>query len=396
MNYFLELVGCGIYHSTVNLFDTEYSFGFCENKIRSGIYQADKQANRQKFVLKEKIFLGFTLIEPENLYVLIDYISRFWMTTHYHPFNKNCNSFSYVFAKMLLGEVCFPSYVNRFVQSYHFLECIYEKFRILSVDSNPSSITENLQSNIQNNLTNDLMTRVKNTDNNQKSDVTNTKEHNQLKMNENFHSNSLMIKKEMFDDEDFRDFGSMRRNLEALGKLNIIESNLSKSILNELANIINNKFKLSEHLFVDITNYIYASITLSHKHFKQDEFEKTLLLNKVLEETIMFLKKVCERYGNELLINAVTRDHSEISVILIKLNLKIYERVPDHKVFITHCNKIFKEIKAGNHEFKEPKAGNHEDTKGNLSNLSNSEMKLHKTKSEDQSFLFNRKYKMNC
>jgi hypothetical protein len=133
INYLLQVFGCGIYHSTVHLYDTEYSFGYCENKRRSGIYPCTKQS--KKFIFKgklslikeEKILLGYTLIQQEDLFLLIDLIGEFWQTGNYHPFEKNCNHFTYLLIRLLLKDTNYPSYVNRFVKTFYLFDCIYSK-----------------------------------------------------------------------------------------------------------------------------------------------------------------------------------------------------------------------------------------------------------------------------
>ena len=56
LNYFLQFFGCGIYHSTIYVFDNEYSFGCSNNKSISGIYKANNQT--KKFLFKGKLSLN--------------------------------------------------------------------------------------------------------------------------------------------------------------------------------------------------------------------------------------------------------------------------------------------------------------------------------------------------
>ncbi len=67
------------------------------------------------------------------------------------------------------------------------------------------------------------------------------------------------------------------------------------------------------------------------------------------------------------------------------MNLKIYEKVPDHRVFIDHCNKIFKEMKDGISLTDENK---------NLS-ISKSEINPNKSKLDNTSIVYFRKIKDN-
>ena len=68
-------------------------------------------------------------------------------------------------------------------------------------------------------------------------------------------------------------------------------------------------------------------------------------MNKVIDETLLFVKKLIDIIKEQYIKEFISKEHNEIKLLLNSLNLKIYEKVPDHNAFVLHCNKIFREIK---------------------------------------------------
>ena len=71
------------------------------------------------------------------------------------------------------------------------------------------------------------------------------------------------------------------------------------------------------------------------------------MLNKIVEEALLFLKKIIDKLDADDIKESFAKEQNDINVLLISMNLKIYEKVSDHRVFVDHCNKIFKEMKDG-------------------------------------------------
>ena len=113
INYILQIFGLGLYHTTIEIENTEYSFGRTKEEI-AGIFTNKVGIMEKKLRLKEKLYLGNTLYSPTTIYKLLSFQSVYWMGNTYDPFVKNCNHFTKYFSQMLLGQhVNYPDYINR-------------------------------------------------------------------------------------------------------------------------------------------------------------------------------------------------------------------------------------------------------------------------------------------
>jgi len=124
INSFMYQFGIGAFHSGVEIFGTEYSFGGHEFSF-SGVFEIEpKTANGVKF--RETICLGETPYSFKQVQNIVDKISEEFSGLSYHPLQKNCNSFSQEFVKRLLGnnQKQFPAYINRLAHIGNFFSCL--------------------------------------------------------------------------------------------------------------------------------------------------------------------------------------------------------------------------------------------------------------------------------
>ena len=113
LNYLLQLIGLGIYHSAIELDNNEYSFGASEEDV-AGFYINKIGEISKKLRLKEKIYMGNTIYSKNNIERLLALESPYWMGRTYDPFLKNCNHFTKHFLKLILFDnITYPSYINR-------------------------------------------------------------------------------------------------------------------------------------------------------------------------------------------------------------------------------------------------------------------------------------------
>ena len=113
LNYLLQIIGVGIYHTAIEIDSQEYSFGATKSDI-PGFYinKTGKISNILK--LKEKIYMGNTIYTKNNIEKLLALESPFWMGRTYDPFLKNCNHFTKSFLKVILFKnINYPVYINR-------------------------------------------------------------------------------------------------------------------------------------------------------------------------------------------------------------------------------------------------------------------------------------------
>ena len=95
---------------------------------------------------------------------------------------------------------------------------------------------------------------------------------------------------------------------------------------------------------------------------------KCILLNKILEESLLLIKKICDKM-NHLSANEIMNiEQNGISITLIQMNLKIYDTVPDLKIFLSNCNKIFNNEKMLDVSEIDNKSISHSESEIRLSN----------------------------
>jgi len=113
LNYLLQLIGLGIYHSAIEIDNCEYSFGASEEDV-AGFYINKIGEISKKLRLKEKIYMGNTIYSKNNIERILALESPYWMGRTYDPFLKNCNNFTKYFLKLILFDnITYPSYINR-------------------------------------------------------------------------------------------------------------------------------------------------------------------------------------------------------------------------------------------------------------------------------------------
>jgi hypothetical protein len=113
LNYFLQLLGFGFFHTSLEINDIEYSFRLCSGD-GSGIFFNKYINGLDKKWLKEKIYLGNTSYDINSVNEIFTLHIPFWLGKSYDLFKKNCNHFTKFFACLLLRTdevVNFPEYV---------------------------------------------------------------------------------------------------------------------------------------------------------------------------------------------------------------------------------------------------------------------------------------------
>ena len=114
INSCLEILGFGLYHTSVGMYDLEFSYGGHEEED-TGIVVVDK-GNSAGLTLRESILVGVTHYSADEVDDIVDTFGEFWHGKDYDPFAKNCNNFT----EQLISHICdhdkfyVPSYVNRF------------------------------------------------------------------------------------------------------------------------------------------------------------------------------------------------------------------------------------------------------------------------------------------
>ncbi|CAG9317556.1 unnamed protein product [Blepharisma stoltei] len=121
LSKYTATVGMGIYHSTIEINNLEYSFGKGDEE-GSGIYTI-VAGTSNGLVLCERKLLGIcdkTMYEIEC--ILVELKKEFF-SENYHLILRNCNHFAQAFAYSLL-KTRVPRYINRLSDMTHCLTCI--------------------------------------------------------------------------------------------------------------------------------------------------------------------------------------------------------------------------------------------------------------------------------
>lgn len=131
VNYVIQILGCGFFHTTIEVNDIEYSFGGT-NKEGSGIFYNKFGEGSEKIKLKEKIYLGNTLYDDHLIEEMLKLYIPYWLGTSYDPFMKNCNHFTYFLGSKLLNTQAlanYPIYINRISEYATCLNLFYSPLK---------------------------------------------------------------------------------------------------------------------------------------------------------------------------------------------------------------------------------------------------------------------------
>ena len=84
-NSVTEFLGFGFYHTSVELYNYEFSYGGHDQKS-SGIVCVDA-GNSAGLTLKEKIPVGITYYNQDEIDEIINHLGEFWFGADYEPFS---------------------------------------------------------------------------------------------------------------------------------------------------------------------------------------------------------------------------------------------------------------------------------------------------------------------
>ncbi|KAJ7550549.1 hypothetical protein O6H91_07G105400 [Diphasiastrum complanatum] len=103
----------GIFHGAIQVYDTEWSFGYCENG--SGVFSCLPKQNPM-YTYRETVSLGHTTLSEIRVNQILTELSREWPGYSYDLLSKNCNNFCEQLCERL-GVQKIPGWVNRFANA---------------------------------------------------------------------------------------------------------------------------------------------------------------------------------------------------------------------------------------------------------------------------------------
>lgn len=119
-NKLLRIFGIGIYHTGIQIFDTEFAF-YPGNFDQTGITEEVPFSN-QKIKFLKQIKLGETKLSFNEIEEIISELKIEYIASSYDAFEKNCNHFTNEFSKKLLNQEI-PKNINRISFLSKFLKC---------------------------------------------------------------------------------------------------------------------------------------------------------------------------------------------------------------------------------------------------------------------------------
>ena len=160
-NYIIQFFGIGFFHTTIQVNEFEYSFTPTDDN-NSGIVFNKIGEGKKDIWLKEKIYLGNTIYDDDEIKQLLFLNIPYWLGKSYDPFMKNGNHFTKFLAGILLRiepVANYPIYVNRIVEYGIFLNSFYspikrlnkENIKINDGDSQNESNLDNNYETVDNN-----------------------------------------------------------------------------------------------------------------------------------------------------------------------------------------------------------------------------------------------------
>ena len=148
------------------------------------------------------------------------------------------------------------------------------KFPHNIINDNVNASTTNINTN---NYTNNPSNLNININKNKLININNHKEGSEilieyLKLNDNSNLIQLNVKKDLLDEEEFREFNKLKNYFVILKKLSIIKNDLSYCLINSLVKFLNHKDLLTINLLTEITNQLKVAFKVSSKHSNKGIF----------------------------------------------------------------------------------------------------------------------------
>mmetsp|Transcript_10479 Transcript_10479/g.27560 ORF Transcript_10479/g.27560 Transcript_10479/m.27560 type:complete len:332 (-) Transcript_10479:7-1002(-) len=106
----------GAFHSGVEVYGKEWSFGMTPDTVSTGIsWNPPGECENHSF--REMISMGWTRYSEEQVMAIIEELHVEWKGNSYDLLTKNCHHFSEAFCARLGVTACMPAWVNKLASS---------------------------------------------------------------------------------------------------------------------------------------------------------------------------------------------------------------------------------------------------------------------------------------
>ena len=282
INYFVQILGFGFFHTSIEINKKEYSYSATEDD-NSGIFS--NPIEDRNLILKEKIYLGNTFYNDDEINEILLLNSPYWLGKSYDPFLKNCNHFTKFLSGLLIEKNNFindyPEYINRITGYGFFFNCFYSPIKRIygNIFLNPT-VVDNF---------NFINTRINN-------DIKNDFEKNISPIYQQIETNiclNVENKVDIYEQNYSYDKISHNNNLE-ISKDNFSErpSLKRKYNIKNQKNFIN-KAIVKYNFFLKPFNY-YGNIIILKKLSKADYF----FINKNYNQSLQFYQEILNEIDN--------------------------------------------------------------------------------------------------
>ena len=117
INNFIWYFGLGVFHTGIELYGTEYSYG-----LNSGIFGTSPKSI-MNLPLRETIYLGNTNKGYSEIYNIIIELKNTFKENNYNMLNNNCNHFCEMMSYKIVGTKI-PNYINRLASFGRKVSCV--------------------------------------------------------------------------------------------------------------------------------------------------------------------------------------------------------------------------------------------------------------------------------
>lgn len=139
INNYLYMFGLGIFHSGIQVHDTEYGFGAHEYPS-SGVFEVEPRSC-PGFIFRRSVLLGSTDMSNSEFRSFIERLSAKYHGDTYHLIAKNCNHFTDEVCQHLTGSPI-PGWVNRMARVGSFCNCLLPAtLQVAAVSHLPERLT---------------------------------------------------------------------------------------------------------------------------------------------------------------------------------------------------------------------------------------------------------------